>query len=186
MINKAEEDLLVLAAQKGNQDAFRVLFQRHHKALLRFAYKLCQDQELAKEATQEAWIKSSKTIFKLKDPRAFKSWLYRLTRWRIIDLVRQVKTRDKLIESTAAYDDLPDGVDDIDVNIKQGNTDSLIQAIDTLPTTERHMIHLFYLDEMSVAEVSVVLEIPIGTVKSRLNRARHLLRQKYGSKENEY
>jgi RNA polymerase sigma-70 factor (ECF subfamily) len=178
---QAEEDLLVMAAQQGNQDAFRVLFQRHQQALVRFAYKLCDDQELAKEATQEAWIKSAKTVYKLKDPRAFKSWLYRLTRWRTIDLLRQIQSREKFIDTDAEQDELDGVADGTHSDNEQDEKGQLTQAINKLPDVEKQMIHLFYLDDMSVAEVSIVLEIPIGTVKSRLNRARQLLKQKYES-----
>ncbi|MCF2946927.1 RNA polymerase sigma factor [Paraglaciecola aquimarina] len=183
MKDQAEEDLLVMAAQQGNQQAFSLLFQRHQQALVRFAFKLSNDREIAKEATQEAWIKSTKTILKLRDPRAFKSWLYRLTRWQTIDLIRQSMGRHKLIDPNIEQDDMDCIPDDKQLNEDkdQDQAMSIMEAIDKLPGIEKHMIHLFYLDDMTVAEVSVVLEIPVGTVKSRLNRARQLLKQKCGS-----
>lgn len=172
-MNQAEEDLLVLAAQNGNQQAFALIYQRYQKLLLRFAYKICSDQEIAQDAVQEAWIKSASSIRRLHDPRALKGWLYRMVRWKTTDLIRQAS---RLQERTEEYDDsryereLTSAVDE---------SEELTTAINRLPSLEKQMIHLFYLDELKIDEIAVVLDIPKGTVKSRLNRARKLLRQKF-------
>ncbi|MCF6193249.1 MAG: hypothetical protein L3J46_02815 [Kangiellaceae bacterium] len=80
-MNQAEQDLLVLAAQNGNHQAFGLLARHFHGPLVKFAVKMSRDLELADDAVQESWIKIAKNIRKLKDPRAFKSWIYRLVRW---------------------------------------------------------------------------------------------------------
>lgn len=182
--NQAEEDLLVMAAQKGNQDAFRVLFLRYQQPLLRFAYKLSGDIELAKEACQDSWIKASKNLIKLKDPRAFKSWLYRLTRWRTTDLLRQAQAKQSYQQTQqeiAAEDEQGEMLSQQHKESSGVNAEgSVLNMIASLPPVEKQMIHLFYLDEMTIAEISVVLQIPTGTVKSRLNRARTILKQKFG------
>lgn len=72
-------------------------------------------------------------------------------------------------------------------NLAENKTDkdeTLSTALSRLPNIEKQIIHLFYLDEMKIAEISIVLEIPTGTVKSRLNRARQMLKQKYQQLEN--
>ena len=172
-MQQAEEDLLVIAAQGGNQKAFQLLFNRYQKALLRFAYKICGDTELANDATQDAWIKTAKEIRKIQDPRVFKSWIYRLVRWRCLDQMRQQGVRNKYFES---IEDI-DYVDKIENVVDQ--SEELSAAIERMPPMEKQMIHLFYLDELKVAEIASVLDIPTGTVKSRLNRARKLLKQKF-------
>lgn len=172
-MNQAEEDLLVLAAQNGNQQAFALIYQHYQKLLLRFAFKICNDKELAQDAVQEAWIKSASSLRRLDDPRVFKSWLYRMVRWKTTDLVRQKSQQQARVEE---YQDeryeqqLSDVVD---------TSEELTAAINRLPTLEKQMIHLFYLDELKISEIAVVLDIPVGTVKSRLNRARQMLRHKF-------
>ncbi|TQV88309.1 RNA polymerase sigma factor [Aliikangiella coralliicola] len=172
-MQQAKEDLLVMAMQNGNQKAFRVIYQRYQKPLLRFAFKLCSDQELATDASQETWIKCSNSIHKLRDPRAFRSWLYKILRWKIGDLIRQKIRFDENFET------LKEGINDCPQDGEPEDTSELTLAINRLPSLEKQIIHLFYLDEMKLAEVAAILEIPIGTVKSRLNRARKMLKQKF-------
>lgn len=172
-MHQAEEDLIVLAAQSGNQKAFYYIYQKYYKSLLRYAFKICNDKDLAQDAAQEVWIKFAKGIRKLNDPRALRSWLYRLVRWRTIDLMRisdRYESNEYLLDNE---------------KISQSNeestysSDDLMLVINRLPSIEKQMIHLFYLDELKVSEIASVLDIPNGTVKSRLNRARKLLRQKF-------
>ncbi len=177
-MNQAEQDLLVLTAQSGNQQAFALLFKRYHKPLVSFAIKLSNDSELSNDAAQDAWITIAKNIRQLKDPRAFRSWIYRLVRWKLTDLLRkrsregyQLKQLNEKITSNL-------------VENKRDDDETLSVALSRLPSIEKQIIHLFYLDEMKIAEISLVLEIPAGTVKSRLSRARQMLKQKYQQLEN--
>lgn len=172
-MHQAKEDLLVLAAQNGNQKAFNLICQRYHKLLLRYAFRICNDKETAKEATQDSWIKISKNIRKLNDPRALRSWLYRTVRWRTVDLMRDAK-RYRSHESQ--FDEEVHGETKDEDNC---GSEELALAINRLPSVEKQMIHLFYLDELRISEISAVLNIPGGTVKSRLHKARKLLKEKF-------
>ena len=129
---------------------------------------------MANDAVQDCWIKSTKTLRQLKDPRAFKSWLYRLVKWRITDLLRiQVRNKERFgDEFNQDFSFASETVSD--------DESELSMAINRLPAVEKQMIHLFYLDEMKLSEIAIILDIPTGTVKSRLNRARKLLKQKFG------
>ena len=172
-MHQAEEDLLVLAAQSGNQKAFNLIVKRYHQPLLRFAFKISGDEQIAQDAVQEAWIKTTSGIRKLRDPRILKSWLYRLVRWRTTDLIRKTV---RLNQSTEEFDE-SQHMDVVESTIDE--SEELNAAINRLPSLEKQMIHLFYLDELKVTEIASVLEIPSGTIKSRLNRARKLLKQKF-------
>lgn len=175
-MHQAEEDLLVLAAQKGNKKALNLLCDKYHNALLRYAFKVCNDKEIAQDAVQESWIKFAKNIRKLNDPRALKSWLFRLVRWSTIDLMRDANRHQGNEQNS---------VELADEETRENNgdkSDELMLAINRLPAIEKQMIHLFYLDELKISEISAVLDIPSGTIKSRLNRARTLLKQKFDTK----
>ncbi|MDU0355076.1 sigma-70 family RNA polymerase sigma factor [Paraglaciecola aquimarina] len=155
--------------------------------MLRFAFKLSNDKEMAKDACQDVWLKSAKTLYKLRDPRAFKSWMYRTVRWRTLDLLRRHKTQKTSLDNEVSQDELENFSihTDFAADINNGNS-ILNHGISALPPLERQVIHLFYLDDMSVVEVSLILEIPTGTVKSRLNRARQLLKQKLENNDYEH
>lgn len=172
-MNQAEEDLLVISARAGSEEAFGFLFRHYHKPLLRFACKLGCDEQVAADAAQDAWLRIARTIRRLEDPRAFRSWIYRAVRWRVLDLLRKSGrvevTRDGELPEPADDGRLADQMDAADLR----------GLMSRLPDVERQALHLFYLDEMKISEIAAVLEIPPGTVKSRLNRARGQLRELY-------
>lgn len=169
--DRSKEDLLVLSAQGGNMRAFELLYRLHDKALLRFAYRLSNDEALAHDAVQEAWITLSKTLSKLKDPRGFRVWAYKTVRWRITDQVRkrgvQHEPLDEQLNGVAAA-----------AQDQTATPHQLRAHIDRLPADDKHTLTLFYLGELSLVEIAAVLDVPVGTVKSRLNRARNSLREK--------
>lgn len=172
-MNQAEEDLLVISAQAGNEKAFGFLFRHYHKPLLRFAYGLGRDRQLAQDAVQEAWIRIAGTLRRLDDPRAFRSWIYRAVRWRVLDLLKKPRvplvSLDESMTAQTVSDPPPDSA----------AAEALRGMMAKLPGIDRQALHLFYLQEMKIAEIAVVLEIPPGTVKSRLNRARTRLKDLY-------
>lgn len=169
-MRQAEEDFLVLTAQEGGRRALGKLYHYYQRPLTGYAYRVCADAQMAQEAVQDSWLKAIKNLRKLDDPRAFRSWLYNLVRWRCIDLLRksqrQREQTEPLDEAGLQVAGQPAG--EMDGDLKQ--------AINRLPPLERQMIHLFYLDELSLQEIAAVLEIPVGTIKSRLNRARNRLK----------
>ncbi len=176
---QAEIDLMVITAQQGNEKAFGVLYSHYLSPLIGFAFKICGDGEIANDAVQEAWIKAAKNIRQLNDPRAFKSWIYRLVRWKTIDLVRASSKREQHFDSfDEASISTEKSAEYIEASESNNNL-SVVDFVDKLPKVEREIIHLFYLEDFRVAEIAAVLSIPIGTVKSRLNRARNILKKKY-------
>ncbi len=172
-MNQAEEDLLVIAAQSGDRKAFAQIYQHYRPLLVRFAFKVCGDESLAQDATQEAWLATATKIRHLRDPRAFRCWIYRQVRWRLLDVLRKSRRSIPLDEQ---------GDTDLDTKLLEQQIEQsrdLSNALQRLPRLEREIIHLFYLDDMSVQEIALIIQVPQGTVKSRLNRARRLLKQKF-------
>jgi RNA polymerase sigma-70 factor (ECF subfamily) len=167
-MHQAQQDLLVMEAQSGNDKAFECLVVIFHPQLVKFATNLCGNHALAKDAVQDVWLSISKKLRTLEDPRAFKSWLFRALRWRVLDLQKaksyQYLTIDKVNLSVT--------LDESAIERQQ-----LTTMIDKLADSERAVIYLYYLVDLPLAEIAMVLEIPVGTVKSRLNRARANLQQ---------
>ena len=107
---------------------------------------------------------------RLEDPRAFKSWLYQAVRWQTLDLLKKSQHE----QSWLCNND----IEQIGHVERNSGNDELKQHIEQLAEIDKQAIHLFYLEDMSIQEISIVLAIPTGTVKSRLNRARQTLKQK--------
>lgn len=164
------DDYLVAAARTGDRKAFAMLARRWHGRLVAHAWRLIGDREAARDAAQAGWVEIVRGLHGLKDDRAFAAWAYRLVSRRC---ARQVDTaiRDRALDGAlaAAPEQGQAAGDDLD---RAG----LRRAIAALPPDQKSAIALFYLEEMSVAEVAVALNVPAGTVKSRLMHARRKLR----------
>ena len=181
VLQQANADLLVLEAQAGDRTAFEKLYRHYNKPLLRFAYRFCSDEQLTSDAVQEAWITLSKTLNSLKDPRGFRVWAYKTVRWRVVDQLRRGvmpggAQTEPLSEDTAMCE--------VGGCAHLATSDQLKTHLAKLPAEERHALALFYFEEMKLSEIAVILEVPIGTVKSRLNRARGKLREQMSGDEN--
>jgi RNA polymerase sigma-70 factor, ECF subfamily len=170
IMQQAELDALVMTAQEGNEKAFCLLVKHLHPGLLRFSLQICKDKQLANDAVQEVWLQCSRTLRSLQDPRALKSWLHQGVRWRTLDLLRK-QLPEKHYDSFAEEQFVPD-------DTCESDSSDLRKEMQLLPDVDRQALHLFYLEDLSIKEISAVLGIPLGTVKSRLNRARNSLKEK--------
>ncbi|QSX40887.1 RNA polymerase sigma factor [Shewanella cyperi] len=160
---QAQIELWVLEAQAGDMDALARLYQHFTPQVMGFVLKKTANTSLAQDAVQEAWIKLSKRLSRLDDPAAFKSWLFQLAHWQVLDMAKQNARYAPAIEEQ------PQAQDTRAVDVAD--------ALTRLGTTEQEIIHLFYLEGFSLAEIGRILAIPTGTVKSRLFRARKQLEQ---------
>lgn len=161
---------MVLAARDGNTQAFTLLYRYYTPGLRRFAASLLPGIAQADDVVQNVWLKVGKRLHQLDDPRVFGSWLFRAVRWEALDWLKQSANQQhqpieeadwQTTEEPTAY------------NVKT----ELGIAIAALPDIEREIIHLFYLQDMAVTQIALVLNIAPGTVKSRLHRARAALKQ---------
>lgn len=166
---------LAASARVGDEEAWRRLVERWQPRFLGHAWRLTGDRGLAAEAAQEAWVEVLRGIARLEDAIAFPAWSLRIVTRRCAKLLRG---RQRVRETQAALACEPG------MAIEERDTAGLLYvehaavqtALATLPDEQRAVIGLFYLEEMSVAEVAVVLGIPPGTVKTRLMHARRKLK----------
>jgi len=165
---------LVARARIGDRDALEQLITRYQSKLLGHAYRLLGNAESAKDAVQEGWIDILRGLYKLKDEEAFSVWAFRIiTRKCTLHISRLQKNR-KILKNMQGE---PRTESTVSNDIEQVLDQRILRkALAKLPDEHRAAIGLFYLEEMSVAEVAVALEIPVGTVKTRLMHARKKLR----------
>jgi RNA polymerase sigma-70 factor (ECF subfamily) len=173
---RAYDTYLVASARIGDREAWRRLVERWQPRFLVHAWRLTGDADLAAEASQEAWVEVLRGIARLEEARAFPAWSLRILTRRCARLIRgRQRHRDAVgvlaVEPELGFDCPSDGEVLIDLTAVQ-------RALETLSDEQRAVMGLFYLEEMSVAEVSVVLGIPPGTVKTRLMHARRKLQHK--------
>lgn len=168
---RALDDYLVAAARLGDHRAFGLLAQRWNRRLLAHAWRLLGNQDSAGDAVQDAWVEIARSIGRLNDTRAFPAWAYRIVSRRCAKLIGQAQRRRRLEDAIraepATSPDSAEAATDIE---------TLRAAIRALPAGQRAAVALFHLEEMSIAEVAVALDVPAGTVKTRLMHARQKLR----------
>ena len=164
--------LLVLRGQAGDDRAFALLMGQFVARTLGFLRGIVGDS--ADDVQQEVWIAVYRSISSLASPGAFRTWLYRTTRHRAVDWLRKQHRERELIADvpleTVANVEQDAGADDT-------IPDGMLDAMDQLTPTQREVLQLRYREDMSYAEIALVLGCPIGTVRSRLSAAKDRLAQ---------
>lgn len=166
------DELLAVRCQLGERDAFETLIARWHESLWRYLARLAGNDDAARDLAQDTWLRVFRGIAKLREPAKLRPWLFGIARRVAMDRLRaqyaQARQDDVDLDAIAA--EVPD------VNLEE-ELATLESGLATLPIIEREMLTLFYLRELSLEEIAGLLDVPVGTVKSRLFRARQMLRR---------
>ena len=167
-VEQLVDEILVMDCQSGRVKAMEMLVSRWQKRLWQYAYRLTGNTEGAWDVTQESWLGIIKGLRKLSDPASFKAWAYRITTNKSIDWMRKSKAAKQI------------SIDDIqDYQQKEKEDTGVKELLQKIDIKKRAVISLYYFEELSVPEVSAALNIPKGTVKSRLAKARKELKTLY-------
>jgi RNA polymerase sigma-70 factor (ECF subfamily) len=156
----------VLAAQSGDEQAFYELIHSERMRLFRIAYSYLKNEEDAVEAVQETTYRAYLKLRKLREPRYFHTWLIRI-------LIHYCLDERKHKQRTTVMNEVPEPLSrelDLDDRIH------LSMVIDNLKPKHKHVIILKYYEDMTLTEISRLLEKPEGTVKTWLNQALKQLR----------
>ncbi len=173
--NKEESDAqLILRYQSGEKNAFAMLVGRWHKEFCHRANWIVRDADKAKDIAQESWKVIFNKLNDLKDPESFAGWAMRIVYRKSIDSTRRDSKEQshyneykiKLSESSTSETTTTD------------RKPQLLKEIKSLPDKQQLVLKLFYLEEYSLNEISKMLSLSVGTVKSRLFHARETLKNK--------
>ena len=166
-------ELLVIRCQQGEKEAFELIVELWQKPLLTFALRYLDQQPDAWDAVQETWIAVIKGLNKLQTPSLFVSWLFRILTNKCIDRIRKKQSERRQLKQA---------------NVRQGSSEtsnenaSLSQAVQWLSGEQRILIALRFGQGLQVGQIAAILNVPEGTVKSRLHRALARLRELLGEK----
>ena len=170
------DEYLVACAAGGDRPALTRLVARWQPRLLRHAWRLLGDVEPARDAVQEGWIEIMRGLGRLDDVAAFPAWAYRI-------VSRRCQRRYR-VEPLDCIDDQPEaaapGHDVMPAGESAAELAIVLAAMARLPNAQRAALALFHGEDLSVAEIAVALDVPPGTVKTRLMHARRKLRALLG------
>ncbi len=174
--NTEIEEALLVRARGGDRNAYGELAARCYPAVVRVVYRMCGDTQLAEDAAQEAFIRAWTKLPAYQPKAPFSRWVYRIAINTALDVLRH-KPQDSLDEDETA-DQLAGGSPDPEtVYIEREQADRVQHAIRSLPDGARAVLVLREYGGLSYDEIAANLEIPAGTVMSRLNYARNRLRE---------
>ena len=169
------EDYLVASARLGDRRAFARLVELRGPRLLSHATRLLGNREEARDAVQDSWVDIYRGLAGLRDPVAFPAWATRIVTRKCARLIKGKTSRRKLEQELVLENDVVSNPDASDFGLAS-DAEKVRTAIKALPPTHGAAIALFYLEDMSVAEVALALDVPVGTIKTRLMHAREKLR----------
>jgi RNA polymerase sigma-70 factor (ECF subfamily) len=176
----------VRRVRAGDREAFRVLVERHQGRAFRLARRVLRDEEGARDAVQEAFLKAYASLDRFQGRSSFYTWLYRLVLNQCLDTLRRRRSErrvdwpeDDALENVAADPPEVSGVvfEPAAEAMRGELREKLAAAIATLPEAARRTLLLREVDGLSYAEIARALDIPKGTVMSRLHYARQRLQQ---------
>ncbi len=180
-----EDKELIERALAGNQDAYRQLMERHRPAIYHIVYKIARGGEVVNDLVQETFMKAFASLSTYRSEYKFSTWLYRIAANAAIDHLRKKRLKTLSLDSPPETSsgrieiEIPDNSynPERDFEARERRV-SIDEAIESLPDKYRIVIVYRHKDDKSYEEIAEVLNIPIGTVKARIFRARELLKKK--------
>ncbi len=187
-VEKMDDHQLLAATLTGDEAAFRELVRRYQNQITNYVYRMLNDYDRAVDLAQETFVRVYTSAERYQATYSFSTYIYRIAHNLAISELRQRKRR-RLIPFPTFFSDKDS--EEIEVEIEDKRQvladDSMIaderrlavqKAIASLPEKYRAALVLCDIEEKSYEEISEVLDLPVGTVKSRINRARNLLKEK--------
>ena len=165
-------ELLILRCKRGQKEALEELVQNWEKRLFYYIHRLIEDELEAWSILQEVWVKVFQNIKKVREPIKLPVWLYSITRKTVISHLRKKYLEKELL--------IKDGHK---LNVEEGesqysfdNAEQVHYGLDKISLPHRDILTLFFLQDLSLEEIAEILQIPKGTVKSRLYYAKQALK----------
>jgi RNA polymerase sigma-70 factor (ECF subfamily) len=187
-VEKMDDHSLLAATLAGDETAFQELVRRYRNQITNYVYRMLNDYDRAADLAQETFVRVYTNAERYQATYSFSTYIYRIAHNLAISELRQRKRR-RLIPFPSFFSDKDSEEIEVEIEDKKQvmaddsmiadeRRDAVRKAIASLPEKYRAALVLCDIEEKSYEEISVVLDLPVGTVKSRINRARNLLKEK--------
>lgn len=175
-ISQTNQIELVTRAQNGDRNAFSELVRAHAQGVLHVIYRMCGDMQVAEDAAQETFIQAWLKLKSYRPGSSLRNWLYRIAVNTAIDMLRKEK---RILPGAVDEMQLADPEPGPETQATRSERAEAVQkAVLSLPEASRAVLVLREYEGLSYQEIAEALDIPVGTVMSRLNYARKLLKEK--------
>jgi len=182
----AEEKALIERCKRGDLAAFNDLVRKYEKQVYNFAYRLTGNYDDANDVAQDAFLRVFNAIGTFRGDASFSTWLFRITTNVFLDERKRAKAHPHAsldeyleLEESSVARQIEDPSPTPEAILEESERAQLLQnAIGGLPEYQRAMVTLYHGQQKSYEEIAEIMDLPIGTVKSRLNRARLALKEK--------
>lgn len=179
-----DDDILIKAHLKGDPKAFEVLFKKYREQVARLVYSIVKHEALVQDIVQEVFLLVFRHLSKFRQHAAFKTWIYRITVNESLRQMERARRWQPLPDGDAERSKIPSTLivfengESPERVLIDGEQKALVHdALNSIRPHHRTILVLYYLEDLSVQEIAEVLEIPEGSVKSRLFYARDGLRK---------
>ncbi|MCF7808361.1 MAG: sigma-70 family RNA polymerase sigma factor [Candidatus Marinimicrobia bacterium] len=176
------DEQLIAAFQQDDENAFVLLVERYRDRLINFVYRFLNDMTDAEDLVQETFVKVYRKKHSYREIAKFSTWIYTIAGNLARSELRKRKRRKTYTMSSLGYEDteftpVDTGKDTEGIVFNSYAGEEIMKAIDQLPEPFKTITILRDIQELSYEDISTILDIPMGTVKSRVNRARLKLQE---------
>ena len=179
MSNQSDADL-ILQVQEGSLDALGVLYDRHRQLVYRTVLAITGDAETASDLLQDVFLRLYRFIDRVDVSRPLEPWLYRMSANLAYTWMKRNRNWFQPLDDMVEWLGGSGKNSPHDMVERQDDLDRIQHALTSLSLSQRVVVVLYYLNDLSLQEISEILEIPVGTVKSRLHYGRQSLKKKLG------
>ena len=157
----------------NSRQSIQTLVEAHYASLYRYAYRLSGTSQMAEDLTQETFCQAQSKLHQLREPNRAKAWLFTILRNAYLHKLRIAK-----LEKQVSLDEIAELPERAGDSLPEVDSAQLQAALNQLPEMFRTPIILYYFEEFSYRDIAEQMEVPLGTVMSRLARAKTFLRQR--------
>jgi RNA polymerase sigma-70 factor (ECF subfamily) len=170
--DELSEHLVVLRCQVGEETAFEVLFERYNGRMLYYLRRMLGTSGLAEDVLQSVWLKVIRKIGMLEEPRALRTWLYRIAHNEAVQQLRKSGREIALEEMEETLEAAPEEEDSGPLD-----TARVHMALDEISPAHRAVLTLRFMNDLSYADIAEVVGCSVGTIRSRIHYAKRALKK---------
>ena len=183
-IQQLDDRELIAIALRGSEDTFEELVRRYQRPIVSYVYRMLNDYDSSLDVTQEVFIKVYNSLERYSSDYKFSTWLYRIAHNAAIDHIRRRSGKEQSLETESqegTYQmqlESPRPNPEQDRELSEWRTE-IESVVKCLPSVYRELIILRHAKDLSYGEIAEITDLPLGTVKNRLFRAREMMREMF-------